>query len=98
MVTRIDLARHARDRRQGLSLEQGGDEGDAHRVRRVAPIEAQLASAYAYHAIDCVRVDAPAFVAALTAVAERLEQGLVGVGCDTRNELNYLAVIALALD
>ena len=67
-------------------------------MRRVAPIEAQLASAFAYHAIDCVRVHAPAFAAALTAVAEPLEQGLVDVRCDTRNELNYLAVIALALD
>jgi hypothetical protein len=60
-------------------LERGGDEGGAHRVRRVAAIEPERDGVFAHHAIDRVGVHPPAFVAALAIVFERPEEGALDV-------------------
>jgi hypothetical protein len=64
--------------------ERRGDEGGEHRVRRVAAIEPELAGIFPDHAVDRVRVHAPALVLALAVVLERPEQRPVDVGAVPR--------------
>ena len=58
----------------GAVFERRGDEGGAHRVRRVAAIEPERGGVFPHDAIDRVGVHAPAFLAALAIVLEGPEQ------------------------
>jgi hypothetical protein len=64
----------------GAVLKRCRNEGGAHRVRRVAAIEAEFAGVFAHHMVDRVRIHAPAFVLALAIVPARPEQRAVHVG------------------
>jgi hypothetical protein len=59
----------------GAVLERCGDEGGAHRMRRVTAIEPERGRVFPDHAVDRVGVHPSAFVLALAVMLERPEQG-----------------------
>ena len=55
-------------------LQRRGDEGRAHRVRRVAAPQAKRCDMLPHYAVDCVRVHGTPWRGALSVVVQRPEQ------------------------
>lgn len=67
-------------------FQRRGDEGGAHRVRRVAAIEPERTCVFPHDAIDPVRVHAPAIVRPLAVVLQRPKHRPVAVvSIDTKH-------------
>ncbi len=64
----------------GAVFQCRGDEGGAHRVRRLAAIEPERRGELAHHAVDGVRVHGAAFLLALAAGTQQPEHRTVEVG------------------
>src|ERR1700756_1721974 len=64
-------------------FERGGDEGSAHRMCRVAAIEAERGGIFAQDAIDRIGVHTATLVSPFAVVLERPKQGPVEIGALT---------------